>query len=280
MPITVTPLENDFGAVITGVDPASPLSDADFGTIHRALVDHIVFVIPDLAQEFSWMLDLCQRFGPLVPHILDQYHHPDSHECSVISMNTGDAFARGTGKPAGSYWHSDLSYDADPSDAIFLYGVTIPADGGDTEIADMRRAYDTLPEATKHRIDGLTAIHRYGYDGGESVTTLNRAQHDAHPDVVHPVVRTHAVNGRKALFVSPGVTVRINGMERAESDDLLAELFEHALKPDFRYRHKWQAGHLVGLDNRSSMHCAIADYKEPRTLYRFIVGCTEKMQAA
>jgi len=280
MPISVTPLENDFGAVIEGVDAARPLTEAGFSVIRRALVDHIVFVIPDLPQEFSWMLDLCRRFGPLVPHILDQYHHPETSECSVISMNTGDAMARSTGRPAGSFWHSDLSYDANPSDAIFLYGVTIPSDGGDTEIADMRRAYETLPAATRRRIDGLTAIHRYGYNGGESVTTLNRAQSDAHPDVVHPVVRTHAVSGRKALYVSPGVTVRILGMEQAESDDLLAELFEHALKPAFRYRHKWRQGHLVGIDNRGSMHCAIADYKEPRTLFRFIVGCTEKMPAA
>lgn len=88
------------------------------------------------------------------------------------------------------------------------------------------------------------------------------------------------MTGRKALYVSPGVTVHINGMERAESYDLLAELFEHALKPDFRYRHEWTAGQLVGVDNRSSMHCAIDDYKEPRTLFRFIVGCTEKMKAA
>jgi len=280
MPVAVTPLEHDFGAVISGVDPFRPLTKADFATIRRALVDHIVFVIPDLPLEFGWMLDLCRRFGPLVPHILDQYHHPQSSECSVISMNTGDAFGRATGRPAGSYWHSDLSYDANPSDAIFLYGVTIPGDGGDTEIVDMRRAYETLPEKTRQRIDGLTAVHRYGYNGGESVTALNRAQQAAHPDVVHPVVRTHPVTGRKALYVSPGVTVRINGMEQADSDDLLAELYEHALKPDFRYRHKWRAGHLVGLDNRSSMHRAIADYAEPRTLYRFIVGCTERMQAA
>ena len=102
MPITVTPLENDFGAVITGVDPSRPLTQADFAVIHRALVDHIVFVIPDLPLEFGWLLDLCRRFGPLVPHILNQYHHPDSSECSVISMNTGDAFGRSTGRPAGS----------------------------------------------------------------------------------------------------------------------------------------------------------------------------------
>ncbi len=280
MPITVTPFDHGFGADVAGADPSTPLSADDFAAIKQALLDHRVIVLSDLPEDFDWLLDLTRRFGPLVPHILDQYHHPETPDCSVIRSNHGDALSRTTAKPAGAYWHADLTYDANPSDATFLYSVQIPPKGGDTLFADMIRAYETLPAATRHRIDGMTAIHRYGWNGGAAMTSLNAAQQAAHPDVEHPVVRTHAETGRKALFVNPGFTVRIVGLEQSESDALLGELIEHSLKPEFRYRHVWRKGQLVGMDNRASMHCATSDYTEPRTLFRFIVGCTERLKAA
>ncbi|MBT7485704.1 MAG: TauD/TfdA family dioxygenase, partial [Rhodospirillales bacterium] len=92
-----------------------------------------------------------------------------------------------------------------------------------------------------------------------------------------PVVRTHPNTRRKALFVSPGYTVKINEMDQSESDDTLAELFDHALNPNFQYRHAWTKGMLMGLDNRSAMHCAVDDYTEPRCMLRMIVGCTERI---
>ncbi len=280
MPITVTPLQDGFVAEIGGADSSRVLGDGDFVLIKQALLDHKVIAISDLQESFPWLLGLCRRFGPLVPHLLDQYHHPETPECSIIRANAGDATSRRTERPAGAYWHSDLSYDANPSDATFLYSVQVPSKGGDTLFADMVRAYETLPAATKRRIDGRVALHRYGWNGGAAVTSLNAAQQAAHPDVRHPVVRTHAETGRKALFVDPGSTVAILGMEPAESDALLGELYAHALQPRFQYRHKWRKGQLVGMDNRACLHCASADYDEPRTLYRFIVGCTERMKAA
>lgn len=79
------------------------------------------------------------------------------------------------------------------------------------------------------------------------------------------------------LYVNPGYTVKINDVPESESDALLAELLEHALSPDIQYRHKWSLGMLLGLDNRASMHCVVADYTEPRRMLRMIVGCTERM---
>jgi taurine dioxygenase len=199
---------------------------------------------------------------------------------SVITANMDTAESRRTGKPAGAFWHSDLSYDANPSDAIFLYATIIPSDGGDTLVANMCLAYEALPKRTKRRIEGLTAIHRYGFRGGAAITALTPAQRAAYPDVEHPVVRIHPRTGRKVLFVNPGYTMRIKGLAPAASDELLAELFDHALNPAFQYRHKWQRGQLLGLDNRASMHCAVADYAEPRRLLRMIVGCTETPPAS
>lgn len=274
-PLTGAPL----GAEIVGLDSARALTAEDFRVVEQALLDHIAIVVSELDEEVDWLLGFGRRFGPLVPHILDQYHHPASSEMSIIAANMDVPQSRGTAMPAGAFWHSDLSYDADPSDAILLYATDIPSDGGDTLVADMCQAYDTLPGKTKQRIEGRTAVHRYGLRGGASITALTAEQRAAYPDVVHPVVRHHARTGRRVLFVNPGYTLGIEGLEPAESDDLLALLFEHALAPEFQYRHRWRRHQLVGLDNRAAIHCAVADYSEPRRMLRMIVGCTERAAA-
>ena len=89
------------------------------------------------------------------------------------------------------------------------------------------------------------------------------------------MVRTHPRTGRKILYVNPGFTMSIKGMAPEESDALLEELFEHELKAEFRYTHKWSKGQLAILDNRQSMHCAVAGYKDPMRKLRMIVGCTD-----
>ena len=272
MTISVRPLSNGFGAEIDGAGIHLPLTDTDYDAIHAAFLKHKVVALTGLEWDFDTMLDFGRRFGSLVPHVLDQYHHPKTSEVSIIATNTDDAASRPTSEPAGAYWHSDLSYDANPADAIMLYALQVPGVGGDTEFCDTVAAYEALSDEMKARIDGLTAIHRYGHRGGYSVVGLNESQAEAHPDVRHPVVRTHRETGKKSLFVNPGFTARIEGMDEAESDALLAELFEHQQRPEFRYRHKWAKGHLVCADNRSTMHCAVADYTEPRRMWRMIVG--------
>ncbi len=277
MTIKVEPLDGPMGAVVLGLDSKRPLSEADFEAVERALLDHIAIVVPDLEENVAWLRDFGNRFGPLVPHVLDQYHHPETHEVSIIARNLGTPESRTTPIPAGAFWHSDLSYEAHPSDAIFLYATHLPSRGGDTLAVNMVMAYDSLPARTKARLDGLTATHRWGWNTGGGTPTLNERQRAAHPDVAHPVVRLHARTGRKVLYVSPGFTVKIDGVAQSESDDLLAELFEHALRPDFQYRHKWSLNSLLGLDNRASMHAAVDDYDEPRRMLRMIVGCTEEL---
>jgi taurine dioxygenase len=276
MSIRIEPLDGPVGAVVHGVSSDRPLDEAEFAQVERAMFDHIAIVIPDLEEDVGWLHVFGRRFGPLVPHVLDQYHHPATHEISVIARNDGTAQSRTTGKPAGAFWHSDLSYEKEPSDAIFLYAEKVPSRGGDTMVANMALAYEKLPEAVKRRIDGLTATHRWGWNTGGATPKLTEAQQAVHPDVVHPVVRPHPRTGRKVLFVNPGYTMRINELAPAESDALLGELFEHALQPEFQYRHRWAEKMLLGLDNRSSMHCAVDDYTEPRRMLRMIVGNLER----
>ena len=108
-----------------------------------------------------------------------------------------------------------------------------------------------------------------------AVVELSKAQEPLTPDVSHPLVRTHRETGRKALFVNPGFTVRIEGMEEDESRALLDELFDHATHPGFLYRNHWQQGQIVDCDNRATMHTATGGYEgRPRTLWRMIVGGT------
>jgi taurine dioxygenase len=276
MPVRIEPLEGAIGALVHGLDSRRPLEPEDFATVEQAMFDHVAIVIPDLHENIPWLHDFGRRFGHLVPHVLDQYHHPETHEISIIARNDSTPQSRTTGKPAGAFWHSDLSYEAEPSDAIFLYAQQVPSQGGDTMVANMALAYEKLPQTTKTRIASLTATHRWGWNTGGATPKLTDEQRTSHPDVIHPVVRTHPRSGRKILFVNPGYTMKINGLPQAEANALLADLFEHALQPEFQYRHAWSRHMLLGLDNRSSMHCAIDDYTEPRRMLRMIVGNTEK----
>ena len=147
MSVTVEPLDAPLGAVLNGIHPRRPLSDADFRLMEQALLDHLAIVIADLEDDLDWLLDVGRRFGPLTPHILTRFHHPKTPEMSIITANMDNAESRQTAMPAGAFWHSDLSYCRDPSDAIFLYATHVPSDGGDTLIANTQRAYEALPAA-------------------------------------------------------------------------------------------------------------------------------------
>jgi taurine dioxygenase len=280
MAIKIEPLDGPMGALVHGLDSSKPLNDEDFAKVEQAMCDHVAIVAPDLEENVPWMRDFTARFGPLVPHILDQYHHPEGFDVSIIARNTGTSESRSTAKPAGAFWHSDLSYEKNPSDAIFLYSTQLPSKGGDTLAANMYLAYDGLPEKTKTRIENLTTTHRWGWNTQGATPTLTQEQLDTHPDVVHPIVRRHPKTGRNILYINPGYVMRVNEVSSQESDDLLEELFEHALRPDYQYRHKWGLNMLLGIDNRASMHAAVDDYTEPRRMLRMIVGNTEKVRAA
>lgn len=276
MGIVVEPLDAPLGAKLSGIDTDRTLSDHDFRIVEQAMFDHLVIVIDDVPDDFDWLLHFGRRFGPLVPHILTQFHHPKTPEMSIITANMDDAESRRTVKPAGAFWHSDLSYCRDPSDAIFLHATHVPGDGGDTAIANMQRAYEALPPVLRRTIKGLTATHRYGWGGKGAITEPDPARRAQYPDVVHPVVRVHGRTGKASLFVNPGYTMCINDVPADESDAILDALFTHLARDEFCYRHGWTAGQLVGIDNRATLHQALADYRGPMRKLRMIVGCTER----
>lgn len=275
MAITVTPLSDSFGAEIGNIDLTAPLDDATFKEIKKVLIETQVTVISEVPADVKVLVDFGRHFGTFRPHILSQYHHPDAHEIAVISNNPETGLARTTSRPAGSFWHADLTYEQRPCDVSFLYSVEVPDEGGDTRFADMIGAYEALPGALKEKIDGLTAVHRYGGRApSASIVGLSEEQKTAHPDVVHPVVRHIPETGRKSLYVSPAYTVQIIGYSEQDSGALLDELFDYALRPEFQYRHKWRDHQIVFFDNRTTMHSATPDYppEAKRTLYRMFVA--------
>jgi taurine dioxygenase len=160
----------------------------------------------------------------------------------------------------GEGWHSDVSCDLEPPMGSILYIKTCPPKGGDTLFASMYAAYEALSDRMKQYLDGLTAVH-----DGEDVyrgTYANFGVQDKpdYPRAEHPVVRTHPVTGRKALYVNRGFTRRILGVPRDESEGVLRYLYEHMENPLFQCRFRWRANSIAFWDNRAVQHRAMWDY--------------------
>jgi taurine dioxygenase len=159
-------------------------------------------------------------------------------------------------------WHSDVSCDAEPPMGSILHLHTIPASGGDTMFASMYAAHDALSDPVKDFIGGLSAWHesahvhrdRLGHKG-----TL-RDGDDSYPVSLHPVVRTHPVTGRKALFVNENFTTRIDGLKPRESEALLKMLYDHIATPEFHCRFAWREKSVAFWDNRCAQHRVVWDY--------------------
>jgi taurine dioxygenase len=181
---------------------------------------------------------------------------------------------------AGLTWHTDLSYTATPPRGSLLYAVEVPTNAqgetvGETWFVSTAAAYDALPPAMQQRLYGLRAIHRAGAKQYAPGSTLADAVKDL-PDVIHPVIRTHPITGRKAIYVRAGECVGIIGMPEEEALPLIQELSDFVLRPAFLYRHQWQVGDLLMWDNCCAQHRAIKDYTLPqrRLMYRVTVNGT------
>jgi taurine dioxygenase len=257
----IRPLDAALGAEVIGLDLSQPLSAEDFQRIHRAHLDYHVVVFRDQRITPAQQIVFSRRFGPLQIHVLHQFQLANHPEILIVSNVLKDGKPIGLGD-AGHFWHSDLSYKETPSLGSLLHAIELPAEGGDTLFANMHAAYDGLPAALKHRIDGLTAEHTYLARYAELQKrspwrpNLTPEQIAQVKPVVQPVVRTHPETGRKALFVSEHFTTKIVGLPDAESRALLDELFAHSVQPQYVYRHQWREHDLVFWDNRSLLHLA------------------------
>ncbi|HEY2870532.1 MAG TPA: TauD/TfdA family dioxygenase, partial [Reyranella sp.] len=181
-------------------------------------------------------------------------HEEGRPELMIIHADKDSPRANGEG------WHTDVSCDEEPPMGSILYIKTCPPKGGDTLFANMYAAYEALSDRMKTYLDGLTAFH-----DGESVyrglyKNFGVAEKEKYPRAIHPVVRTHPVTRKKALYVNRGFTRSLIGVPRDESDGILNYLYQHMENPLFQCRFRWQANSIAFWDNRCVQHRAMWDY--------------------
>jgi taurine dioxygenase len=206
-----------------------------------------------------------------IDHHVPQYQ--DEAHPEVVYLTNRDE--RGNPDPAsaqrGAAWHADSTFKEQPCAHTALHALEIPRTGAGTVFADMVRAYETLPTGLKAAIEGRMAKHKFGAGPAEGgIITMTAEQEEIYPPVIHPMVRTDPVTGTKSLYVNPLHVYGIVDMDQDEAAPLLAQLFEHALNPDFQYVHEYLIGDLVIWDQRRTWHKAEANYSmdESRLLMR------------
>ena len=260
--LTVRRLTHALGAEVTGLDLSRPLDPALVKEVRDLFHEHQVLFfrgqdIDDVAHR-----DFAAHFGPLqkfafLPPVSDEA--PEVHAIDIDPSKP---------KTANSdIWHSDATFLSSPPLGSMLRAVILPEVGGDTLWASMYAAYEGLSSRLQRLLDGMTAIH----DSSNSVShARNKVNKDFQP-TSHPVVRTHPVTGRKALFVNKIFTTRLEGLTDRENEAVLPLLTDHVRSPDFQVRFHWEPGSIALWDNRCTQHYAVADYAQRRRMHRVVI---------
>ena len=256
-PFQVRRLGASLGAEILGVDLKAPMDDDAFAAFEAALIEHKVLAVRDQFLTTEQHVAFSRRFGELevhpmrpqgqFPEILVLDNHKDN---PVLSTDV---------------WHSDTTFRQTPTKYTILRCEIMPEFGGDTLWANMEAAHDGLSDTFRAMISGLRAVHdfqnfRVLFKNTEEDRIKLHRMEDMFPNPSHPVVRTHPVTGRKSIYVNPQFTLRIEGLESAESRAILDVLFAQARVPEYQFRIRWTPGTIVFWDNRSTQHYAANDY--------------------
>ncbi len=276
MSVRIEPLSPALGAEVRGVDPRRPLDAGAAAEIEAAFLAHGVLLFRAAPMTPGELTAFSRHFGALQPHVQRAYRHPEVPEVVVMTNRRADGGFDETGARRGAIedvrqgWHSDLSYDPKPAKATLLHATDTPSSGGNTCFCNAAAAWESLPEATRRRALGREALFVYGTRQRNRSLTVAARTLDREQRAVHPVVNAHAESGRAAIYANPLLTAGIVGMEEAESDELLNELYDALDRPEFRWEHEWSVGDTLMWDNRGGvMHCGRLDY--PRhELRRFL----------
>jgi taurine dioxygenase len=266
--ISVQPISGALGAEVSGVDLSRKLDDEVIGEVRDALRQNQVIFFRDQQMTPDQHLAFGRRFGELQVH---EFVAPMEDNAEILEVRKEAEETRNF----GGGWHTDVSYLERPSLGSVLYAREVPAYGGDTLFASQYLAYDALSDGMKKLLDGMTAIHSarrpYGLDTGRRYGAGERSMkylfsENAHAEVEHPVIRTHVETGRKCLYVNGTFTIRFKDMTEEESAPLLNFLYQHAVRPEFTCRFRWQKGSVAFWDNRCVQHNAINDYHGQRRI--------------
>ncbi len=262
MSITLCPITPNFAAEVGDVNLAA-LSAEDIEAVKQAFWKYAVLVFPDQRLTAEQHLAFARNFGPLETTIA--VHRPeeklriDPHFADVSNLDPdGKPWDRDSRRRlhelGNRLWHTDSAFKRVPALASLLYARSIPPVGGHTEFADLRAAYEALPESMKQRLQGLVAEHAIMYSRARlGFTNFTEDERRAMPPVPQVLVRTIPQNGRRTLYLASHAG-RIVGMPDEEGKALLDQLAAHATQRQFVYTHRWRAHDLVMWDNRCTMH--------------------------
>lgn len=263
MSLQLEPL-HPFAAEASGIDLSRPLSPGQVREIEAAMDRHAVLVFRNQTLDQHQQIAFAKSLGPLDLGLRKvkrgTAHRFAYDELADISNVTteGEVAERANAKIvsnlANQLWHSDSSFQHPRAKYSMLYSVVVPSAGGETEFADLRMAYDALPEWRKQQIAGLRAVH-YALHSRFLLgdTNYSDEQRKAIAPAEWPLVQTDPRSGRKVLFV--GIhACEVAGMTVPEGRMLLLDLLEHATQREFVYRHHWQVGDLVMWDNTATLH--------------------------
>jgi taurine dioxygenase len=273
--LNVTELKPGFGAEVHGVD----LAKADSTTIREvANTFELHGVLLARGQKMSPpdLMRFLSHFGELEDHTLKQYTLPGYPKIYILSNRTDE-----TGNPIGAHndglgWHTDYSYMEKPVKCTMLYALEVPPEGSDTLVADCCGAYQALPGERRQQLSALSLHHSYKHfmeTREHGRMKLSKEVEAATPDVIHPLIRTHPQNGRKALWPSTGTVTEVVGMPGDGGLKMVDELVSFVTQDQFVLRHKWQVGDIFIFDNRCTLHTGTPydDQKYFRLMHRMWV---------
>ena len=266
----ITPLNSALGAEASGVNLAECVSVQDVEAMRATLSERLVLVIRDQKLKPAQFLTAVRLFGDVMPQHLTDMLMPEHPEIAVLDSKKASAGPDGRVMPVGSRaWHTDHTNHAKPPKVTTIFAVQLPESGGDTSFANMQMAFDRLPADERAKLAGLRTVNKI--EDHAYVSPADRKRYGAHQ--LHPLIRTHPETGKQAIYLHPGKTERIEGMEPDTSRAFVDSLLDRTICPDVIYRHQWRPGDLVLWDNRGVMHRAHADYdmQAGRVMHRVLL---------
>jgi taurine dioxygenase len=256
--IDIVPTGAALGAEVRGVDLTS-LDDRQFAALRRAWHQHQVILVRGQTLDDQDLVAFSRRFGDLDWAPVQETGRrfveglPEIYIVSNVKLNGEPIGSLGAGE---AVWHTDMSYLDTPPMASTLYALEVPPSGGNTSFCSMYAIYQVLPAELKRRIAGLKIKHDGTYNSGGFLRQGVTATDDPRtsPGAVHPLVCTHPDTGRQMLYLGRRRNAYLVGLELAESEALLDELWRFVERPEFKWEHVWRVGDLVMWDNRCTMH--------------------------
>jgi len=277
----IQPTGEVLGATITDIDLHKPLSSEDFYTLLNALSAHGVLRFPGQRLEPAQLRNFSLNFGQLQSMRSTKFGHQLVPEVSVLSNIMKDGKYIGV-PDAGQSWHTDMTYNSIVGFINVLVAHEVPMRNGKplgaTEFCNTAAAYDDLPQELKTELAQSTALHDLNLyweyvrrEKGSTRAPLTEQEKAERPPIRHPVFLTHPISGRKIIYVNPGYVETIDGMPDEKGRRTLQLLFDHVLKPKYRYVNRWVRDDLLMWDHLSTWHNAIADYSPDE--HRLMIRC-------